>query len=59
MATSKEIIQLLETNGWVHVRTKGSHWVFKKEGESIPVQHPRKDVPKGTLNSILKRAGLK
>lgn len=59
MANSKEIIQLLEKNGWKHVRTQGSHWILKKNGISIPVQHPRKDVPIGTYHAILKQAGLK
>ena len=59
MAKSKEVIQLLEDNGWEHVRTNGSHWMFKKDGNLVVVQHPRKDVPIGTYRSILKQAGLK
>ena len=57
--SSKELIQLLEKNGWVHVRTSGSHWIYKKGGRSIPVPHPKKDIPVGTCKTIKKQAGLK
>jgi predicted RNA binding protein YcfA (HicA-like mRNA interferase family) len=43
------------------VRIKGSHHHFKhpvKKG-IVTVPHPKKDIPKGTYNSILKQAGLK
>jgi predicted RNA binding protein YcfA (HicA-like mRNA interferase family) len=45
---SREVIQRLEKDGWVHIRTKGSHWQFK---------HPTKDFPAGTLRAIMKQAG--
>lgn len=59
--TSKALIELLEENGWVWLRTKGSHHQFKKDGFEfvITVPHPSKDVKVGTLNKILKQAGLK
>ena len=59
--TSNELIRLLENDGWVQIRVKGSHHTFHKEGrqEILTVPHPRKDLPVGTLNSILKTAGLK
>jgi len=43
------------------VRTTGSHWHFKhpKKKGIATVPHPKRDIPKGTLNSILKQAGLK
>ena len=58
----REVIRLLQNDGWRHVRTRGSH---------RQLQHPEKpgtvtiagklgiDIPAGTLNSILKSAGLK
>ncbi len=58
----RELIKLLEQNGWQLVRIKGSHHVMKKEGierqVSVPV-HKGKDIPKGTCKQILKKAGLK
>jgi mRNA interferase HicA len=57
--TSKQLIQLLEQNGWVTDRTQGSHYIMKKGGKTEVVPFHRKDVPIGTLNKILKRTGLK
>ena len=58
----KEIIKLLEQDGWYLARTKGSHRQFKHQNKSGTVTVAGKeslDVPPGTLNSILKQAGLK
>lgn len=55
----KELLKLLKANGWEVIRIQGSHHVLKKgeEIEVVPVHG--KDVPKGLLNKILKRTGLK
>lgn len=58
----KEVIKLLEDDGWYLARTKGSHRQFKHPTKSGTVTVAGKlsvDVPPGTLNSILKQAGLK
>ena len=58
----KEVIDLLETDGWQLVRMKGSHRQFHhpaKPGTVTVAGKPSLDVPPGTLNSILKQAGLK
>jgi predicted RNA binding protein YcfA (HicA-like mRNA interferase family) len=55
------IIKQIEADGWFQVRVTGSHHHFKhvvKPG-LVTVPHPKKDLPKGTCNSILKQAGLK
>lgn len=51
----------LKKAGWEHVRTKGSHHIFEKEGEPEPivVPHPTKDMAAGTLHKILKQLGEK
>ena len=57
----KQVIDLLEANGWRCVRTRGSHRVFTKEGAKRPIVVPNKlsnDLPIGTLKSILREAGL-
>ena len=58
---SRDLIKLLESRGWKLVRIKGSHHQFKHENNPhlITVPHPDKDIPTGTLRSILKIAGLK
>lgn len=57
---SRSLIKLLEANGWEldPARGKGDHWVYVKGGKHVTVVHPKKDIPKGTLHSILKAAGL-
>ncbi|HEV7373712.1 MAG TPA: type II toxin-antitoxin system HicA family toxin [Pyrinomonadaceae bacterium] len=58
----KEAIRLLEEDGWYLARTKGSHRQFKhpsKPGTVTVSGKPNIDVPPGTMNSILKQAGLK
>jgi len=58
----KEVIKLLEDDGWYLARTRGSHRQLKhptKPGTVTVSGKPSVDVPPGTLNSILKQAGLK
>ena len=58
----KELIKLLEADGWVRVRTRGSHRQFRhptKLGTVTVAGKPSVDVPPGTLNNALKQAGLK
>ena len=59
--TSKEAKDLLESLGWVLKRIRGSHYIYTKKGNpnTIPIPHPRKDLPKGTVDSIKRKAGLK
>jgi predicted RNA binding protein YcfA (HicA-like mRNA interferase family) len=57
-----ELIRLLEEDGWRLARTRGSHRQYKhasKPGTVTVAGKPSLDVPPGTLNSILKQAGLK
>jgi predicted RNA binding protein YcfA (HicA-like mRNA interferase family) len=57
-----ELIRLLEEDGWRLARTRGSHRQYKnpnKPGTVTVAGKPSLDVPPGTLNAILKQAGLK
>jgi len=52
----------IERDGWVQVRMRGSHRQFRhstKPGTVTVSGKPSVDVPPGTLNSVLKQAGLK
>ena len=58
----KELIALIAADGWIQVRTKGSHRQFHhpiKSGTVTVSGKPSVDVPPGTLNSALKQASLK
>jgi len=57
-----ELLRLLEKDGWFLARQRGSHRQFHhptKTGTVTVAGKPSVDVPPGTLNSVLKQAGLK
>jgi predicted RNA binding protein YcfA (HicA-like mRNA interferase family) len=58
----RRLIKLIEDNGWYLVRSKGSHRQYKhpiKKGLVTISGNLSDDAAKGTLNNILKQAGLK
>ena len=58
----RDIIKLIEQDGWYLARTRGSHRQYKHPNKSGLVTVPGKpsdDLAPGTLDSILKQAGLK
>jgi predicted RNA binding protein YcfA (HicA-like mRNA interferase family) len=58
----REVIRLIEGDGWRHVATKGSHMHYKhatKPGRVTVVGKASDDMPPGTLISVLKQAGLR
>jgi predicted RNA binding protein YcfA (HicA-like mRNA interferase family) len=58
--TGRELIKLLRKHGWHLDRVAGSHHILKRQSKTLTIPvHGKKDLPKGTLNSILKEAGLK
>jgi predicted RNA binding protein YcfA (HicA-like mRNA interferase family) len=57
-----ELLRLLGKDGWVVVRQRGSHRQLQhptKPGTVTVAGKPSVDVPPGTLNSVMKQAGLK
>lgn len=58
---SKELIKLIEAHGWHLVATRDSHRQYKHPTlpGRVTIPHPNKDLPRGTVQSILKQAGLK
>ena len=58
----REVIRLIEADGWYLAATKGSHRQFKhpsKSGRVTIAGKPSDDLAPGTLNSVLKQARLK
>ncbi|MAB13280.1 MULTISPECIES: type II toxin-antitoxin system HicA family toxin [Parvibaculum] len=57
---SRDVIRKIEADGWQHVRTTVSHHHFKHPTKPgiVTVPHPKRDIPKGTVKSIEKQAGL-
>ncbi|MDQ6842765.1 MAG: type II toxin-antitoxin system HicA family toxin [Bacteroidota bacterium] len=59
---AQQVIKLIEKNGWLFERQAGSHKIFKhptKKGIVVIPDHGKEDLRIGTLNAILKQAGLK
>jgi predicted RNA binding protein YcfA (HicA-like mRNA interferase family) len=58
---SKELIKLLERDGWVLRGSKGSHHIFQHPTKLgyITVPHPKKDLGVGLVQKLMKQAGLK
>jgi predicted RNA binding protein YcfA (HicA-like mRNA interferase family) len=57
-----DLLRLLHEDGWFLVATRGSHRQFKhptKAGRVTVPGKPSNDLAPGTLNSILKQAGLR
>ncbi len=55
----REVIKLIEDDGWYLVATKGSHRQYKhlkKTGRVTIAGHPNDDLAPGTQNSIFKQA---
>ena len=58
----KDIIKLIEKDGWYLVTTKGSHRQYKnlnKSGRVTISGHLNDDIAPGTLNSVMKQAQIK
>jgi len=58
----RDVIKMIEKDGWFVVRTKGSHRQFKhktKKGLVTIAGKLRDELAPGTLNSVLKQAGLR
>ena len=58
----RDVVVMLEGDGWVLARTRGSHRQYKhphKSGVVTLAGRPGEDLAPGTLNSVLKQAGLK
>ncbi|QOI96389.1 MAG: type II toxin-antitoxin system HicA family toxin [Flammeovirgaceae bacterium] len=59
--TAKDIIAILERNGFEFKRSKGSHHIYENSTTrkiAVVLVHGNKDMPKGTFFGILKQAGI-
>lgn len=59
---ARDVIRALQKAGFSIVRTTGSHYRLVHDSDptrqtTVPV-HTRKDIPRGTLRSIIDQAGL-
>ncbi len=59
--TFKEIEKIILNDEWTYKSTSGSHnqYIHPSKPGKVTIPQHKGDIPKGTLNSILKQAGLK
>ena len=58
----RDVIEIIESDGWYQVHQRGSHRQYKhpeKRGRVTIAGHPGDDLAIGTLNSVFKQAGIK
>ena len=55
--SSRKLIAMLELDGFSLRSIKGSHHKFVKNNRTVIVPHPKKDLPQGTIRSIVRQAG--
>ncbi|MCK6462394.1 MAG: type II toxin-antitoxin system HicA family toxin [Candidatus Pacebacteria bacterium] len=58
--TSKKLIKIIEKLGFQLDHKTGSHFIFynQENKKRVTVPYHSKDLPKGTILSILKQAGI-
>lgn len=58
--TAKKVIAILKQRGFLLDHSTGSHFIFyhPETKRRVTVPYHSKDLPKGTLLSILKQAGI-
>jgi len=59
--SGKELVKILQKNGWIVDRISGSHHIMIREGKrAVPIPvHGNRDLPKGLLSAILRQTELK
>ena len=58
--SSREVIRIIEADGWFEVACVGSHHQFKlatKPGR-VTIPHPKRKLPLGTVRNIFKQARI-
>lgn len=58
LLSSAQIINTLLKSGFQFVSQRGSHQKYQKEGYTVIVPSPKKEIPIGTFRSIVRQAGL-
>lgn len=57
--SSDAFLAILTANGFVFVSQRGSHAKYRdNHGHTVIIPHPRKDIPIGTLRSMIRQSGL-
>ena len=61
LLSSKQVIKVLENNGFIFMSQKGSHLKFRKQenqSKTVIVPANKKEIPIGTLHSVIRQSSL-
>jgi len=58
LPSSNKIIKVLLKNGFTFISQRGSHRKYSKEDRTVIVPAPRKEIPIGTFQSIVRQSGI-
>jgi predicted RNA binding protein YcfA (HicA-like mRNA interferase family) len=58
LPSSQKIINVLLKNGFILISQRGSHQKYRKQDKTVIIPTPRKEIPIGTLRSIIRQSGL-
>lgn len=58
LPSSKAIIKILEKEGFGFIHQRGSHAKYRKGSATVIVPNPKKEIPLGTLKSIIRQSKL-
>jgi len=56
--SSAEVIKILQKSGFKYISQKGSHAKYRKDSFTVIVPMGKKEIPLGTLRSIMRQAGM-
>jgi predicted RNA binding protein YcfA (HicA-like mRNA interferase family) len=57
--SSEAFLRILTAQGFRFVSQRGSHAKYRDSlGHTVIIPHPRKDIPIGTLRSMIRQSGL-
>lgn len=57
---SSEFHRMVRKNGWKHIRTEGSHYIYEKKGRTYSVAfHGAKEMGEGVRKKTIKEMELK
>lgn len=54
---SRDLLRELIADGFTVVSVRGSHHKLRKGDKTVILPHPKKDLPRGTVESIRRQAG--
>jgi len=58
LLSSTEVVKVLKQEGFIFISQRGSHGKFRKGSVTAIVPMAKKEIPHGTLRSIIRQSGL-